>query len=173
MRDDFEENVVSLFQRLLPILTSIVFMLLAYIPINLAMFNNIRPDLGLACIYFWMLHRPDLFGLTSIVVLGIANAAISSAILGSGFLAYLVMYVLIYNTRKFFNAKPFVVVWYGFMALCLSTLLVKWLVVSFFYSTFLPLSMLIFCYLIGVALYPLVSVVLGAVQNKFIQSDGL
>ena len=66
MRDDFEENVVSLFQRLLPILTSIVFMLLAYIPINLAMFNNIRPDLGLACIYFWMLHRPDLFGLTSI-----------------------------------------------------------------------------------------------------------
>lgn len=173
MSDDFEENVVSLFQRLLPVLTSIIFMLLAYIPVNLSVFNNIRADLGLACIYFWMLHRPDLFGLGSIIVLGVVSAAISSALPGSGLLAYLVMYVCVYNTQKFFNAKPFVVVWYGFMALCLATLLVKWLVVSVFYGAFLPLSMLFFCYLIGVAMYPLISVVLAFMQNKFIQDDGL
>jgi len=124
MSDDFDEKVVTLFQRLLPFMTSVVFMLLSYIPINVSIFNNIRPDLGLACIYFWMLHRPDLFGLSEIVFLGLINGAISSALSGAGVFAYLVMYVLVYNTQKFFNAKSFVVIWYGFIAVALGTLLV-------------------------------------------------
>lgn len=173
MSDDFDEKVVTLFQRLLPFMTSVLFMLLSYIPINVSIFNNIRPDLGLACIYFWMLHRPDLFGVTEIVFLGVINGAISSVLPGAELLAYLVMYVLVYNTQKFFNAKSFVVIWYGFMALALSTLLTKWMVVSVYYSQFLPISMLMFSYFIGVALYPLMSIVLAFVQNKFIQDDGL
>ena len=59
------------------------------------------------------------------------------------------------------------------MALALSTLLTKWMVVSVYYSQFLPISMLMFSYFIGVALYPLMSIVLAFVQNKFIQDDGL
>ena len=87
--------------------------------------------------------------------------------------AYLLMYVLVYNTQKFFYAKPFIVVWYGFMALSLAAIMVKWLVVSIFYSQFLPLSMVVFSFLISAALYPLLSVVLAFVQNRFIQDDGL
>lgn len=173
MNEDFDENVVSLFQKILPLATAVFFLLLAYVPLNVAMFNNIRPDLGLVCIYFWMLHRPDLFGLVSIVILGLLDSAISSALPGASLFAYLTMYLLIYNTQKFFNAKPFVVIWYGFMALSLTTMLIKWLVVSIYFSRFLPLSMLMFSYLIGVALYPLVSMVLAFIQNRFIQDEGL
>lgn len=173
MNEDFNENVVPIFQKSLPLISSIVLLLLAYLPINVVVFNNMRPDLGLACIYFWILHRPDLFNLTSIVILGLIDMVISSALPGASLLAYLTMYVLLYNTQNFFNAKPFVVIWYGFIALSLATLLVKWLVVSIYYSSFLPLSMLVFVYLIGVAVYPLVSIVLAFVQNKFIQDEGL
>ena len=173
MNEEFNENVVPLFQKSLPLISSIVVLLLAYLPINMALFNNMRSDLGLACIYFWVLHRPDLFNLASIVVLGFVDMVISSALPGAGLLAYLTMYLLLYNTQKFFNAKPFVVIWYGFMALSLITMLVKWLVVSIYYSSFLPLSVLIFTYLIGVALYPLISIVLAFVQNQFIQDEGL
>lgn len=173
MNEDFDENVVSLFQKILPLATAVFCLLLAYVPLNVAMFNNIRPDLGLVCIYFWMLHRPDLFGLVSIVILGLLDSAISSALPGASLFAYLTMYLLIYNTQKFFNAKPFVVIWYGFMALSLTTMLIKWLVVSIYFSRFLPLSMLMFSYLIGVALYPLVSMVLAFIQNRFIQDEGL
>ena len=173
MNEDFNENVVPLFQKSLPLISSIVVLFLAYLPINMALFNNMRPDLGLACIYFWMLHRPDLFNLASIVVLGLVDMVISSALPGASLLAYLTMYLLLYNTQKFFNAKPFVVIWYGFMALSLITMLVKWFVVSIYYRSFLPLSDLIFTYLIGVALYPLISIVLAFVQNQFIQDEGL
>lgn len=173
MSEDFDEKVVTHFQKSLPIITSIAFLLLAYVPLNFDIFYNIRPDFGMMCIYFWMLHRPDLFGIGTIVLMGVVNALISSSVIGSSFIAYLVMYVLIYNTQKLFNAKSFVVVWYGFMALCLISTFVKWIVVSIYYNEFLPLSMLMFGYFIAIVLYPLVSIVLAFVQNKFIQDDGL
>lgn len=173
MSENFDENVASLFQKSLPLVTSLMVMLLSFTPVNLTLFSNIRPDLGLLCIYFWMLHRPDLFGVGSVVVMGGVYAFISSALPGASLFAYLLMYVLVYNTQKFFYAKPFIVVWYGFMALSLAAIMVKWLVVSIFYSQFLPLSMVVFSFLISAALYPLLSVVLAFVQNRFIQDDGL
>ena len=173
MNEDLNENILSILQKMLPLLSSIVVLLSAYIPVGVPLLNNVRPDFGLICVYFWVLHRPDLFNLFSIVFLGILDMAVSSALPGASLFAYLMMYVLIYNTQRFFNAKPFVVIWYGFIALSLVTLLAKWLVVSIYYSRFLPLSMLILGYLIGVALYPLVSMILAFIQNKFIQNEGL
>ena len=173
MSEDFDEKVVTHFQKSLSVLTSIAFLLMAYLPLNFNFFYNVRPDFGLMCIYFWMLHRPDLFGITAIVIMGLVASVISSSVMGCNFVAYLVMYVLIYNTQKLFNAKSFVVVWYGFMALSLVSIAVKWIVVSVYYNEFLPISMLMFGYLIGIVLYPLVSSVLAFVQNKFIQGDGL
>ena len=173
MSEDFDEKVVTHFQKSLPLITSIVFLFMAYLPLNFGFLYNVRPDFGLMCIYFWMLHRPDLIGITTIVLLGIVSMFVSSSVAGASMVAYLVMYVLLYNTQKLFNAKPFVVIWYGFMALCLFSLLVKWLVVSIYYNSFLPLSMLMLSYLIGVVLYPLVSIVLAFIQNRFIQDDGL
>ena len=173
MSEDFDEKVATHFQRSLPVLTSLLFMLLAFVPFNFRIFYNVRPDFGLMCIYFWMLHRPDLFGLVIIVFMGLVNMAVSSAVGGSAMLCYLCMYLLVYNTQKLFNAKSFVVIWYGFMALSLVSMFIKWLVVSIYYNEFLPLSMLMLSYLVGVVLYPLVSMVLAFVQNRFIQDEGL
>ncbi len=173
MDDNFNENVVPFFQKSLPLISSVIIMLLAYLPVNFALFNNIRPDFGMMCIYFWMLHRPDLFNLLSVLVLGVVDMLITSALPGATLGAYLMMYVLVFYTQKYFNAKPFIVIWYGFMALSLLTVLVKWLVVSVYYSAFLPMSVLIFAYLIGVAVYPLVSMFLAFLQNTFIQDEGL
>ena len=173
MSEDFDEKVITHFQKALPVCSSLVFMLLAYLPLNFGLFYNIRPDFGYMCIYFWMLHRPDLFGLGSIVLMGFVSMGVSSSIAGSDLLAYLVMYVLIFNTQKLFNAKSFIVIWYGYMALSLAAVLIKWLVVSVYYNEFLPLSTLMFGYLIGVVLYPPVAIVLAYIQNRFIQDDGL
>lgn len=173
MSDNFDEKVITHFQRLLPLVTSIAFLLLAYVPVNFSFFYNVRPDFGLMCIYFWMLHRPDLIGIGTIVIMGVVSIAISSSVIGASLIAYLVMYVLMYNFQKLFNAKPFVVIWYGFMALSLVSILVKWLVVSVYYNMFLPLSILMLGYLIGIVMYPLMAIVLAFVQNRFIQDDGL
>ena len=81
------------------------------------------------------------------------------------------MYVLVNNTSRFLNAKPFIVLWYGFVVLSLVTVLSRWLVVSVYYGQFLPLSMLFFSYTVTIAVYPLISLLLAFVQNHLIQDD--
>ena len=123
MSEDLDENITSLFQRLLPFMSSVLLLLISYIPLDFSVFNNIRPSIGLICVYFWMLHRPDLFNLWSVYFLGVIDDIISSAPFGSNIFAMLLLYVLITNTSRFFNAKPFVVTWYGFAVLSLVAML--------------------------------------------------
>ena len=171
MSEDFNENITSLFQRIMPFLTSVILLLFSYVPLDFGLLNNIRPAVALICVYFWMLHRPDLFNLWSVYFLGMIDDIISSSPFGSNILALLILYLLINNTSRFFNAKPFVVTWYGFAVLSLVTYLARWLVVSVYYSHFLPLTMLTFSYLVTIAAYPLISLLLAFIQNNLIQDE--
>ena len=154
MSEDLDENITSLFQRLLPFMSSVLLLLISYIPLDFSVFNNIRPSIGLICVYFWMLHRPDLFNLWSVYFLGVIDDIISSAPFGSNIFAMLLLYVLITNTSRFFNAKPFVVTWYGFAVLSLVAMLGRWLV-----------------YMVTIAAYPLLSLLLAFIQNHMIQDE--
>lgn len=171
MSDDLDENINSLFQRTLPLLSSVFLVLLSYLPLDFMFLNSIHPAIGLVCAFFWLVHRPDLFNLWSICLLGMVDDIISAAPMGSSIFAMLVLYVLSNAASKFLTAKPFVVLWYGFMALSLGTILLRWLVVSVYYSRFLPLDGVFFSYLITVFCYPFVSLLLAFVQNNLIQDE--
>ncbi len=173
MGKNLDENISSLFQRLLPFLSSVLLVLLSYIPLDFMFLNSIRPAIGIICVYFWLQHRPDLFNLGSVFCLGLVDDVISSSPFGSNVFEMLLMYVLVNNTSRFLNAKPFVVLWYGFVVLSLMTMLSRWLLVSVYYSQFLPLSMLFFSYMVTIAVYPLISLLLAFVQNNLIQDDDL
>ncbi len=171
MAKDFDENITSVFQRVLPFLVSAILLLFSYIPLDFMFLNSIRPAMGVICVYFWLQHRPDLFNLGSVFFLGVLDDMVTSSPLGSNIFELLLMYVLVNNTSRFLNAKPFIVLWYGFALLTLVTMLARWLVVSVYYSQFLPLSMLSFSYMVTIAVYPLISLLLAFVQNNFIQDD--
>lgn len=171
MAKEIEENITSVFQRLLPFLVSTILLLFSYIPLDFMFLNSIRPAMGLICVYFWLQHRPDLFNLGCVFFLGVVDDMVTSSPLGSNIFELLLMYVLVNNTSRFLNAKPFIVLWYGFALLTLVTMLGRWLVVSVYYSQFLPLSMLFFSYMVTIAVYPLISLLLAFVQNSFIQDD--
>lgn len=171
MSENIDENINSLFQRLLPLLSSFFLVLLSYLPLNFMFLNVIHPAITLVCAYFWLVHRPDLFNLWSVCLLGIFDNVISAAPMGSNIFAMLVLFVLTNAASKFLTAKPFVVLWYGFMALSLGTILLRWLIVSVYYSQFLPLDGMFFSYLITVFCYPFISLFLAFVQNNLIQDD--
>lgn len=171
MSEDIDENITTLFQRILPLATSVLLLMISYIPLDFSLFNNIRPAIGIICVYFWIIHRPDLFNLWSVYFLGLLDDIISASPFGSNILALLVLYVLINNSSRFINAKPFIVTWYWFALLSLVTMLARWLVVSVYYSQFLPLTILSFSYLVTAAAYPLVSLLLAYIQNRWIQDE--
>lgn len=172
MSEDLNENITSLFKRLLPLLFSILLLAFSYVPLDLSIFNNIRPAIGIICVYYWMLHRPDLFNLWSVFLLGLFDDTLTSAPVGSNIFSLLLLYVLVNNLSRFFNAKPFVVTWYGFAILSLVVMLSRWLMVSIYYGQFLPLTILLFSYLVTIAAYPVISLLLGLVHNSLISDEG-
>ena len=64
------------------------------------------------------------------------------------------------------------VTWYGFAVFCLITMFSRWLLVSVYYSQFLPLSMLMFNLLFTIAFYPVIGLVNAFVQNKLMKDEG-
>lgn len=171
MNDEWSENLTLYFQRLLPLLFSLLLLFVSYIPLDLPISNNISPAVGMICTYFWLLHRPDVFNLLSVYLLGLTEDVISSAPFGSNIFALLVLYVLVTNLSRFFNAKPFVIIWYGFALLSLVTFLSRWLLVSVYYSHFLPLATVMFSYLVTAAAYPILSLINVFVQNRLMTDE--
>ncbi|MDR1025977.1 MAG: rod shape-determining protein MreD [Lactobacillus sp.] len=171
MNESLSEHISLSFQRALPLLTSILLLLISYMPMNVFFLGNLKIAVSIACVYFWLLHRSDLFNLFSVCFLGFFEDILSAAPFGSNMVTLLLCYVLITNLAKFFNAKPFVVIWYGFGALMFVAAFSRWLLVSIYYGQFLPLPSLIFSVLITVAVYPLLSMLNAFIQGAFIQED--
>ncbi len=171
MGDELQENLVSGFRRLLPLLVSLFVLLLSYIPLNVGYFNNIRPMVGLACVYFWILNRSDIFNVFSVFILALVNDIISSGPFGSNLFAFLLMYILTANVQRLLNGKPFSLCWYGFMALSFAVFFAKWLVVSIYYRQAMPWAILLFSYSVTVAVYPFISLLFAFVQNKLIADE--
>ena len=172
MSEELRENLAASLQKLLPLLTSVILVLMSYVPLNFAAANNLRPAVGLMCVFFWMLHRPDVFNLFSVYFLGLVEDIVTSAPFGANIFACLIMYLLVRNLAGYLIGKPIVVTWYGFAVFCLITMFSRWLLVSVYYSQFLPLSMLMFNLLFTIAFYPVIGLVNAFVQNKLMKDEG-
>ena len=162
---------LMMIQRLLPLLTSLFWLFVFYIPSDFLLSSNIRPKVAIICVYFWLLNRPDIFNLGSVFVLGIVEDVISSAPIGSNAFALLLLYILVTNLSKYFNSKPFSVMWYGFALLSFVVIFARWLVVSVYYSQFLPVPILLFSFLATIAFYPIISIANVFVQNNLIDDE--
>ncbi len=171
MKEEWREIAVNRFCRSLPLLMSVVLVLFSFMPLKSEIAGNARPAVGLMCVYFWLIYRPDLFNLLSVFLLGMAADTVSAAPFGSGLAAMLVMYLLVTNLVKYLNGKVFVVLWIGAAALLPVCLLTRWLVLSIYYQQFLPLSLLFFTYLTSLAFYPVIGGLNALVLNNFLQDD--
>lgn len=171
MQDDVAENLKTYLQRAMPLLFSIFLILLSYVPFDFPHSGSIRPAVGMVCVYYWMIHRSDLFNLVSVYVLGLMEDVISSVPFGSNILSLLILYILLNNLGRFFNGKPFIVTWYGFAILSLLTFFAKWLIISIYYGQFLPVWVGLFSYLVSIAAYPVLSLMNAFVQSYLIQDE--
>ena len=171
MSDELSENIMTYLQRLLPLLSSLLLLFLSYVPMDFLLFNNIRPAVTLVCAYFWMIHRPDIFNLFSVYLLGLMDDVVSNVPFGSNIFSLLLLYLLLTNLQRFVSGKSFAVMWYGFMLLSLVVFLAKWFVLSVYYSQFLPFVTVCFSYLVTIAFYPFLSLFLAWLQNSFMADE--
>lgn len=168
MEESLSEVISQRFKKLLPLLCSAGFLLISYIPVHLPFFSMLRPDMGLICVFFWALYRQDLFNFGSAFTLGFVADCMSAAPLGLNVFVYLFIFMLCSTFGRFINMKPFRVSWFGFAAVLALALLLKWLLISFYYRRFLALGGVSLAYGVTLFWYPLIARVNMWIQNRFL-----
>jgi rod shape-determining protein MreD len=171
MDESFSEILENQFKKAIPLLSSLVLLLLMYIPLPLPFLPFFKPNMGLICVFFWALYRQDLFNGLSVFALGLTADAMSTVPLGLNILIYLFVFVLCSLFGRYINMKPFVVNWVGFGVVSLVAFGLEWLIMSCYYRQFLALGGIFSGYAATVLLYPLFARLNMALQNRYLADD--
>ena len=156
-------------RRLVPFGVTLVLMLFAMTPTYIPGLSHITPMYALMAVYFWSIYRPDLLGYGSTFAIGVLEDLLSGTPLGSGALILLLCQRVVFHQQKFFNNKPFGIIWLAFALVAFGAGLLRWICVGLVApSGFTPIGQMGTSYLMSVALYPLVGWFLAKAHMKLL-----
>lgn len=111
----------------------------------------------LAAVYYWVLHRPELFRPLAVFFLGLVQDLLSGGALGLNAFVLLLVHEAVRTQRKTLANKPFFVLWGAFAVIAAGAAIVTWICGSLYYVQLLWPETVIVQYLFSVALYPAVA----------------
>ena len=92
---NFYSNILSNVKYLVPLCSSLIFSIIAIMPIMPMGYESIAPLLGVISMSFWIVHRPDIMGWLLVAIVGIFSDILYGSILGSGLLASLTIRLIL------------------------------------------------------------------------------
>jgi rod shape-determining protein MreD len=139
----------------LPVTTALVCTLLGSIVWPLPYFGAVAPPLALMAIYYWAMHRPDLFRPGMAFAIGLLNDVINFMPVGLSALLFVVVHQMVFRNRRYFIGHSFLMMWSGFILAVIGTMFVQWLLLDLFRWQVFPILPVIMQALIAIALFPL------------------
>ena len=171
MTENWREILNNWFKCCIPLLISILWEMIVHIPLKMEIGGNARPMMGLMCVYFWIIYRPDIFNLAVVFIFALVCDLLSLAPLGVYLFMYLIMFLAVSNLIKYVSEKTFKILWIGLIVLLLPIMMAGWLMMCIYYAEILPLKSLFFSYLFSISLYPIVGGINAFIVNRFMQED--
>jgi len=147
-------------RSLTPSLSAIAVVLIEAVPWYVPEIGRVSPALGLMCVYYWAIHRPDLFPASAVFLAGLLHDVLSGGSIGLWAFLYLVAYGVAGSQRVFFSGKSFPVVWWGFMMVAAAVHATDWLATLILAATPVSPWPAIFSYFMSVAAYPILAALL-------------
>lgn len=155
-------------KRALPLALTFAVVLVSVVPLPVPEYSVLAPAFALMSVYYWTVHRPDLFPAWGAFAAGLFDDILSGAPLGSGAFVLLLVHFTIVAQHKVFRGKAFWLVWAAFAIVAAAAQLVT-LVLGLALKGALPDAMPAFTQLaLTVALYPVATAVFGRVQRVFL-----
>ena len=156
-------------RRLVPVGVTLLLMLFAMTPTYIPGLSNVTPMYALMAVYFWSIYRPDLLGYGSTFAIGVLEDLLSGTPLGSGALILLLCQWVVFHQQKFFNNKPFAIIWLAFALVAAGAGLLRWICVGLIAAGgFTPLGPLLMAYLMTLAMYPIIGWLLARAHIKLL-----
>jgi rod shape-determining protein MreD len=142
--------------KLVPVLTTLLFVIVSMLPFHIPGFGSIAPSFALMAVFHWTIYRPDLFPLGAVFGIGLFLDLLNGTpYVGLSALIFLLARTVVLSQRRMFFQAPFLVLWIGFLALTASCFLFEWAFVSMLQFTPLQPRLFIFQAVITVACFPI------------------
>ncbi|PPR21506.1 MAG: hypothetical protein CFH40_01585 [Alphaproteobacteria bacterium MarineAlpha10_Bin3] len=141
-------------RNMTPVLVTLCLVVLSVTPLRLPEISFVAPPLVLMSVYYWSLHRTDLFPAIGVFGIGLFQDILSGAPMGLNAFILLGVFGVCVSQRRFFYGKSFLVVWWGFMIVAGGALAAEWLLMSVVRETVISPQPAYFKYLLTIALYP-------------------
>lgn len=168
----------ALWQRLdhggrlaLPMATAVAAVLLGSIVWPLPYLGSVAPPLALMMVYYWSLHRPDLFRPGMAFAVGLLNDVINYLPFGLSAILFVIAHQIIFRQRRFFVGHSFLMMWSGFILTVSGVLLLQWLLLAIVNWHLLPVIPVIMQLLFAVALFPLPCWLLIVLQRLTLNAE--
>jgi rod shape-determining protein MreD len=156
-------------RRFVPFGVTLILMLFALTPTYVPGLSHITPMYALMAVYFWSIYRPDLLGYGATFAIGVLEDLLAGTPLGSGALILLLCQRVVFHQQKFFNTKPFGVMWLAFALVAAGASLLRWICVGLVENGgFTPVGEMVAAYFMTVALYPVVGWFLAKAHMKLV-----
>jgi rod shape-determining protein MreD len=156
--------------RVVPFLSTFVFVLVSVVPVQLPGFAVVTPSFALMAVAHWTIYRPDLLPQWAVFALGLLLDLLNGTpYVGASALTLLVARTAVLTQRRHFVNRDFTVMWLGFLALASGTFAFVWALVSLLNGHILGTRPFLFEAALTVACYPVGSYVLARLHRAFLR----
>ena len=156
-------------RRMMPFGITLILMLFAMTPTYITGLSHITPMYAFMAVYFWSIYRPDLLGYGTVFTIGILEDLLAGTPLGSSALILLVCQRVVFSQQKFFNSRPFALIWAAFALLAAGASVIRWICVGLAGTAgFTPFGTMVAAYMMTIALYPIVAWFMAKAQMKLL-----
>jgi len=139
----------------LPFLVTFALTLLGAVTWPLPYFGAVAPPLALIAVYYWAIHRPDLFRPGMAFIIGLLNDELQALPLGLTALVFVGMHQLVFSQRRFFAGHSFFMMWWGFALSILVALFAEWALLCLMHWQFIPFTSVFLQAALTIVIFPL------------------
>jgi rod shape-determining protein MreD len=156
--------------RVVPVLSTFVFVVVSVVPLQLPGFAAVSPSFALMAVYHWTVYRPDLLPQGAVFVLGILlDLLTGTPYLGTSALTFLIARTAVLMIRRHFVNRDFTVLWLGFLAVATSIFIFSWALIGILSGHILDARPVAFEAALTVAAYPVGSYLLSWLHRAFLR----
>ncbi len=152
--------------------TTILLLLVATAPFGLPGQAQLQPALTLSCVFFWSLFRPVAMSAPVVFVIGLLADLVGLAPVGVSMVVLLGAHGLALAWRRGLIRQRFVAIWLVFGPVALLAALVTWGLTCLLTFQLLPLSPVMFQFVLTVAVFPAVAAVFLHAHRGVADPDG-
>ena len=140
-----------------PKILTVLILLFSISPTYIPGYSGVRPCITLIPVFYWAVCRPQDFTISNAFMTGLFLDLLDGVPLGVNTVVFTLFYFITQRQYRYLIGRLFSFVWLYFAVLAFGAYVLKWLLISLYYATFMPVALSFVSYILLIISYPIIS----------------